>query len=229
VEGVQLARQCTTYGLRVETIAAQRTADTKLWQHPKVVFRHPEEIALSFYKDRGYCGCWCEGGTLNLLMKAACFPVLVRYNSFGERQDARSRYFEAQCTILASRAREILDAISTASLGEVSLAAMEILREPFIHQCYPRVRLEFVLALWKALGAARLAEIARIFLSRPYDYRAGWPDLTLIGSDGLRFVEVKTTDLLQKNQLRVLEMFAKPLALNFSVARVTSRLQSDDN
>jgi len=215
-----LTQQCAAYGLSVETITAQRTADSMLWRLSDKLHKDPEEIALIFYRSRGYDGCWCEGGTLNLLMKCASFPVLVRYNSFGERQDARRRYFEAQCTILAARGNEILDAISTASFGQVSLAAMEILRDPFVRQCYPRVRLEFVLALWKTLGAARLAEIARIFVSKPYDYRAGWPDLTLFGDDSLRFVEVKTTDLLHKSQLRVLEMFAKPLALNFSVAHV---------
>lgn len=224
----QLTQQCAACGLSVETIAARRTADSKLWEHSAALYKDPEEVALSFYKRRGYDGCWCEGGTLNLLMKSASFPVLVRYNSFADRQDARRRYFEAQCTILAAKGTEILDAIATASLGQVSLAAMEILRDPAIRQYYPRVRLEFLLTLWKTLGPARLAEIARIFLSRPYDYRAGWPDLTLVGNDGLRFVEVKTTDLLHESQLRVFEMFAKPLALNFSVAHVTSMISTAD-
>jgi hypothetical protein len=44
----------------------------------------------------GFRCCWCEGGSLNLLMKAAALDVLVRRNIFGDREDAIRRFLEAQ-------------------------------------------------------------------------------------------------------------------------------------
>jgi hypothetical protein len=220
--GCQLPVQCSVWGVSVEVVPAIYEPKTRQWIYAGIGVEHPEEIGLLHYQNRGYEGCWCEGGTLNLLMKAACYPVLIKYNTFSDRQDARRRFFEAQCTILASRGSEILRAIRRAGFSEIEQAAAEILGDEFIQEYYPRVRTEFVCKLWKVLGAERLAEITRIFLTRPYDYRSGWPDLTLINDRQLRFVEVKTSDLLHRNQFRILETFGKPLGLKFSVAQIVA-------
>lgn len=207
----QLSRQCVAQGLSIDTVPAERIS--RLWRYQGRTYKEPEEVALSFYRESGHDGTWCEGGTVNLLMKSACFTVLAQNNPFGNRQDTRRRYFEAQCTILKAQVSEILDAIAAATFEGISLAATEILGDPWVRDCYPHVRLEFLVRLWKTLGSAQLAEIARVFLLSPYDFRSGWPDLTPIGSDGVRFVEVKTTDLLHPSQLRIVEAFARPMRL----------------
>jgi hypothetical protein len=153
-------------------------------------------------------------------MKAAAFPVLVRYNTFGDRGDARTRYLEAQCTILADRRQALLNQVRSVGRAELLAAAAEILAEPFVRGAYPRVTLEGIAGLWGALGAERLTEIFEVFLRAPYEYRAGWPDLTLVCGDQLRFAEVKTTDALHKSQFRVIDAFIKPLGLDLSIVHV---------
>ncbi|MGI8437833.1 MAG: hypothetical protein ACR2NX_13185 [Chthoniobacterales bacterium] len=209
-------------GLPAEIIGATEIPGCKSWRYGTETYTRPEELVLAVYRSRGFEGCWCRGGTVNLMMKSASFPVLVRYNSFASRDDARRRFFEAQCTVLADKADEIIRTIAEATLEEVSAAANEILCDPFIRNYYPQVKHDFLLTVWKTLGAATIAEIARVFLSKPYDYRSGWPDLTLVGADGLRFVEVKTNEGLQSAQWRIVRAFARPLGLKFSMARVQS-------
>lgn len=183
----------------------------------------PEQIVLSIYRDRGYEGTWCEGGTLKLLMKAACFQILVENNLFSCREDARRRFFEAQCVLLPSMHGNILAAIRNATQSEVEHNSTEILNDIIVRDFYPRVSVPDILRLWFALGRDRLASIARIFVSNPYDYGAGWPDLTLTRKGDIRFVEVKTTDSLHTSQLRIVNDFAVPLGLKFSVVQVVPK------
>lgn len=218
----RLEKQCERYELEIERILVRPIKNSELWVGSDGSEKRPEEIALEHYTQRGCSGSWCEGGTLNLLMKAASLPVLVRYNIFADPDDAIRRFFEAQCVILADHRSEILHAIESSQTSNIEAAATKIIQDSFIREFYPRVTFPVLLALWRALGPSRLTSIASVFLEWPYDYRAGWPDLTLICDSGLRFVEVKTTDSLLESQIRIIESFAKPLALQFAVAHVTS-------
>lgn len=216
----KIHKQCAEYGLPIEAFSFQRQQDSKLWIGEDLNCYTPEQVVLNSYLDAGYEGSWCEGGTLLHLMKSACFPILVKYNTFSCREDARRRYFEGQCTILSAHHDEILSTISSATISEIEKYSTEIVEDKFIQEWFPRVSAQHIIRLWNALGSNLLTEIARIFLSQPYDYRAGWPDLTLIRGQMLRFVEVKTTDSLHASQLRIVNAFSKSLSLNFSVAHV---------
>lgn len=79
-----------------------------------------------------------------------------------------------------------------------------------------------MLDLYSRLGAQGLASIAEVFVQNPYDYRAGWPDLTLAGEYGVRFVEVKTTDRFHESQVRFARDIAAPLGLRCEVAQLQS-------
>src|ERR1051325_3776691 len=153
-------------------------------------------------------------------MKAAAFPVLVKWNYFHDRADARTRFFEAQCTLLKGHEVELLDRIATAPLDQIESAAAEILNEAFIQAAFPRVKLDLIIQLHRALGSELVAKIAQIFVTNPYAFRAGWPDLTLFKDGFVRFVEVKTTDLLRAEQTRIIQNFAQPLRLNLAIAHV---------
>ncbi len=50
-------------------------------------------------------------------------------------------------------------------------------------------------------------------MTKPYEYRSGWPDLTVIDKSGVSFIEVKTTDSLHESKLRFAKEIAKPLGL----------------
>ncbi|EGA7539754.1 VRR-NUC domain-containing protein [Salmonella enterica] len=56
--------------------------------------------------------------------------------------------------------------------------------------------------MFDTVGREKLFELAKVFAANPYQYRSGWPDLTLIRDKSIKFVEVKTTDNLHKSQLR---------------------------
>ncbi len=180
----------------------------------------PELLILERFSEQGQRGCWCEGGSINLLMKAASLEVLARRNTFHDRTDAIRRYFEAQCTILKPHEAEVIASIAAADLGTVSNAVMEICSDDFIRAAYPRVTPSFLTTLWEELGATGLTAIARKFFENPYDYRAGWPDLTMIDQRGVHFVEVKTTDRLHPSQLRFAGELASPLGLRCQVVQV---------
>jgi hypothetical protein len=63
--------------------------------------------------------------------------------------------------------------------------------------------------------------IASKFAQAPYEYRRGWPDITMWKGSELRFVEVKAPgDKLQQSQKTIVNEFAKPLGLNFSLGGV---------
>jgi hypothetical protein len=87
---------------------------------------------------------------------------------------------------------------------------------------YPAVRREHVVGLFQSLGAARLADIARLFATAPYDLRAGWPDLTIWRGDAVRFAEVKSPgDSLQPSQARLVSALLVPLGFDTVLAEVS--------
>lgn len=222
----KLQQQCVSLGWPLVTEFAERAQQTNGWLSVSGDVVGPELLVLQRFETQGECGCWCEGGSINLLMKAAALEVLASLNTFRDRRDAVRRYFEAQCTILKARETEIVEAIRSAQVSAVRAAATEICTDEFIHAEYPLATKDFIVRLWTAIGADRLAMIAQKFFEKPYDFRAGWPDLTLIDSNGVHFVEVKTTDCFQASQLRFATEFATPLGLRCGVVRVKTGPQS---
>ena len=222
----KLSEQCVAVGWPIERLPLVRTAQRQ-WRFQDVDVADPEEVAARHLENLGESCSWCEGGTINLLIKASALDTLSRLNLFDDRVDAIRRYLEAQFTIFAANINEVLVAVSNAKYAEVERNLREILADPFIQDAYPRVKLSFAAALFQALGRDKLLEIAGRFVLKPYDYRSGWPDLTVIGQHGVRFVEVKTTDRLHESQIRFATEIAKPLQLSCSVLQVIP-LRDDD-
>jgi hypothetical protein len=59
-----------------------------------------------------------------------------------------------------------------------------------------------------------------MFMRNPYDFRAGWPDLTIARENELRFVEVKTTDKLHSSQKNTITEVLKPWGASVSVLQI---------
>jgi hypothetical protein len=190
------------------------------WRGPTGVEGGPEAVALSMICRPGERGSFCEGASVKVLMKAACFGLLVKHNVFHDRVDAARRYFEAQCTILVDRRSEIVGAIRSSRVDAVAIALGEILETAPAEACDLPLDAGFMLELYARLGAEGLAAIAEVFVQRPYDYRAGWPDLTLVGEDGVRFVEIKTTDRFHESQVRFARDIAAPLGMRCEVVQL---------
>lgn len=75
--------------------------------------------------------------------------------------------------------------------------------------------------LFAVAGVGLLHKIARIFAVNPYEYRRGWPDLTIWRGREIRFVEIKAPgDKLQASQRRLVTDLGKPAGLDFWIAEV---------
>lgn len=99
--------QCEQVGWPLHIMHA-RYLGNKRWNDDQNSNLGPEEVVAARFSAEGRLCSWCEGGSLNLLMKAAALDVLANRNFFHDRTDAVRRYFEAQCTILKNFESELL-------------------------------------------------------------------------------------------------------------------------
>ena len=208
--------QCASVGWTLLDIEIPKVRGA--WVCNGCSFKRPEEAVAENFGQAGAQVSWCEGGSVNLLMKAASLDWLSQnVRRFG---NPVTNYFEAQCKAHEARAHEIVDAIRSSDKARTlanidTLAADETLR-----RYYPRVTAEFMKALHGHVNTGLLGEIAELFVQSPYDYRSGWPDLIVLDGGELRFVEVKTTDFMHASQLRFAREVAAPLQLDCEVIRV---------
>ena len=214
-----LEAQCAELGWSLHVMHAEYL-DNKSWHEGSLYTLNPEEIVANLIFAQGRLCSWCEGGSVNLLMKAASLDFLAARNPFGDRQDVVRRYFEAQCTILNEVASDLLASIHQVTSPRLRENIAEVCSDLYIQEYYPRVKEEFLVLLAKAMGHEVIANIAKVFVQKPYDYRAGWPDLTIIEPKGVSFIEVKTTDRFHASQLRFAREVAAPLGLACSVVQL---------
>lgn len=214
-----LQLQCDQVGWPLHIEYARRIA-TKRWSRNDGKEMKAEEIVAEGMIATGHLCCWCEGGSINLLMKAAALKVLVERNPFGQRKDAIERYFEAQCVILKDSEEEILMCIATVTQIQLEANILEILENKTIQKFYPNASKKFIFSLAQIVDRKLLVDIATLFMRKPYDYRSGWPDLTVLGKGSVSFVEVKTTDKLNYSQLRFATDFSNPLRLSCKVVQL---------
>ncbi|WP_342051347.1 MULTISPECIES: VRR-NUC domain-containing protein [unclassified Cupriavidus] len=75
--------------------------------------------------------------------------------------------------------------------------------------------------LFALAGVGLLHRIASIFATNPYEYRRGWPDLTIWRGNEIRFVEIKAPgDKVQASQRRLITELGQPAGLDFWIAEV---------
>lgn len=180
----------------------------------------PESALLSKYKENGFVGASCEAGAILTLIKSCMLDGLSKYNYFNDRNDAVNRYLEAQLMILDDKKEELLDIISHIPESAIFNNYREIISSPFIKSTYPSLSAELGIAMFYAIGREKISEIATEITTEPYQYRSGWPDLTLVNENTIAFVEVKTTDNLHSSQLRTIPMLLKVLPDTVSVCRL---------
>lgn len=213
-----LEDQSEKTGWPISRIKASRVSARK-WSLGSVLNSAPEIVVAACIEAEGEKASWCEGGSINLLVKASALDVLTELNLFHDRQDAVRRKLEAQLSLVNEHKEKVLARIASVEQVTLNRNIDEILLDPFVRTAYPRVSAHFLQNLASTVTPELLRSIASLLFENPYDYRSGWPDLTIIGR-GLRFVEVKTTDLLHESQLRFATDIAKPLGLNCEIVQV---------
>ncbi|MCY4613784.1 MAG: VRR-NUC domain-containing protein [Nitrospira sp.] len=170
----------------------------------------PEKTVWKYFSENGYSGSYCEGGALLLLIRAAALETLERLNPFKSRQDACLRFTEAQLKIHENHISEIADAVEHADADMIVRGFGEIYRSLMIQEHYPGLTEEAMVALFNAIGSARLRQFTEAIAEDPYQYRSGWPDLTLTNGQQFLWAEVKTTDKLHMSQITTIHRM-KPL------------------
>jgi hypothetical protein len=215
---LSLVDQCRILQIPLERISLNRVGSE--WSLGGVNYRKPEAASLAFFEQQGHIGTCCEGAAPLMIMKCASLDYLSDVNTFGSRDDACMRLFEAQCFIHAENANRIVDAIAGSTERTVRANFREIVSQPHYLSVYPVMDEDALAAIWRAATPVGLANLARALLSDPYKYRAGWPDLTLARADELRFVEIKTKDRLHSSQRTVIGAILKPWGASVSVMQV---------
>lgn len=208
ISQLPLAKQCEEISLELNTMKLQYTG-------------RPETALLAHYKSLGYIGVSCEGIGILTVLKALMLDKLAKYNSFNDRDDACTRYLEAQFTILKEKIDEIISEIKLVLKNRFVSNFQEIISKPFIALEYPELSIEFASALFDAVDKELFIKVANKLSEDPYTFRNGWPDLTLIKDGGVSLVEVKTTDKLHDSQLITIPIMRDMLPFKFSVCRIT--------
>ncbi|WP_423821779.1 VRR-NUC domain-containing protein [Salinisphaera sp. SPP-AMP-43] len=189
VASLKLPDQCAQLDISLEIIEGVQFGN------------EPERTAWSHYKQKGYEGGYCEGGPVLLLIRAAALDLFANLNPFGSREDACSRFTEAQLKIHEGHISEIAAAVEAADRDTVLRGFREIYRSLMVQEAYPELTEAAIGSIFTALGGKALREITRAIAEDPYQYRAGWPDLTLAKGEDMLWVEVKTTDKLHMSQI----------------------------
>lgn len=171
-----------------------------------LVFKgHPENTAYEYFAGEGFTGSYCEGGAILLLIRAAALDYLHRLNPFNSRRDARTRFSEAQLTIHSEHLEQICSVIADTSIAQVEENFAEIYTDGDTKHYYPGLDNVKIRKIARALTMPKLSRTAQAIGEDPYTLRSGWPDLTLVNSDGdLVWAEVKTTDKLHRSQINTI-------------------------
>jgi hypothetical protein len=197
-----------------------------------------EVAALNHYSRDGWHGYPGEGGLMLNLIKAAALPNM--------HDRDRGSYTEAifsEIVQLGDRhpLNEMLNAILAADLAQIKrifgqMAAPKQMGmvggstpgdafylDSSMLNYFPHLREWHFTELFKSIGSKRLHDLARAFGADPYEYRKGWPDLTLWRNDKLMFKEIKSPgDRIRASQRKTICDILLPLGYEVAIVDVVS-------
>lgn len=213
-------KQAERLGIRHDVVMLEK-GDGKDWRlHASQAWSSVETAALEHYRGQGWSGAATEGGLILTLIKAASFAKLDsrHADTFIEALYAQNVAFSQDRFDGAKLIPSVAEATRPQIAANWKIIAAHLGHSP---RHYSDVRSEHVLGLFDALGNDRLAEIASIFATAPYDLRSGWPDLTLWKDKAVRFVEVKApSDSFHATQARLISTLLKPLGFDVGLAEI---------
>lgn len=182
----------------------------KFWRaHPAADWSSVERAALHHYHLQGWNGCHGEGGLILNLLKAAAFPNLPPHH--------RATYSEALFAgNLQPRDKEpvanLLARIRQSDPAQIVrifcvMATLPGTATPgtTMLDYFPHLLESHFTGLYASLGRDRLHDIAQLFGADAYEYRKGWPDLTLWRGTKVIFKEIKAPgDRLHASQKKTI-------------------------
>lgn len=88
--------------------------------------------------------------------------------------------------------------------------------------------IEFYELVVERLGRKALTAIIRMTSTNPNAYSVGWPDITCFDPNGILFIEVKTTDRLQRSQIRTIPALLSATGMRLECWRLGHPDETDE-
>lgn len=229
------AKSARRLGIGHETLFLAHDKDANLWLNPKDShWGRVESAALGHYRNQGWFGYAGEGGLVLNLIKAMSFKKIpLRHRStFVEAVYAQNVAFEEDRyetpdlldnirSSTANQVRTNFETMTSRVAHSVSIGGLSYVSESSMLDYFPGLRLQHFLGLLDALGNDGVLRIATLFAHEPYEYRKGWPDLTLWRGRQVAFREIKAPgDRLSRSQRKLIQEVLKPLAHDVAVVDV---------
>lgn len=223
------------HGIEYCEVPLMRGVTRGTWKCPESGnFMSVEEAVLAHFRLDGWRGYHGEGGLILNLIKSMSFKSIPPSHkaTFVESIYHQHEAYPELCFLV----NDLLAQVEAAdkSMVERNFDFM-VSRLPFVIQyengsstntgCmldfFPDLERWMFSELLEVTGNTLLHKIASKFSEAPYEYRRGWPDITMWKNGELRFVEVKAPgDKLRDSQKKIINEFAKPLSLQFILAGV---------
>ncbi len=120
---------------------------------------------------------------------------------------------------------ELIDIIKNSNKNQVSenydkILSFQIDKSWYMGNKLVEITKEIVLSIYLTLGVQRIIDIAKLFFTDPFAYQKGWPDLTIIEKDEIKFIEVKGNDRLRRSQIITMCDLIKSTDLDISVLKI---------
>ena len=201
-----------------------------------------ENAILDLFKIKNWNGYAGEGGLILNLIKAMSFPVISnRHRScfieaiYAKNVAFKEDLFETDWLLnnidqaTENQVRKNFKIMSSKEPYTINFGSFTSTQDTSMLDFFSDLKENLFVELYNALGNKKIREIAEIFSENPYEYRKGWPDVTLWKNNNVYFLEVKAPgDRLQKSQKTIINKFMKPLNLNFALVNVSASLKSSN-
>lgn len=228
---LSLKNQCTYLGVPLNILELNKTPAG--WVVDGVAYKKPEAAARAHFRLQGYDGTICEGRGITSLMRCACLEFLKKDMRFGKYRvglsDSRifacTGDFVGLCDVYDDDYTEILTLINQASDELMQKNIQEVISVGGGE--FPNgvvVTEQELWAVWRALGAFGLSTLANAFFEDSFNFRYGWPDLTIANGKDIRFVEVKTSDTFLETQRYTIRGLLLPSNANVSVLKINKMI-----
>jgi len=189
-----------------------------------------EAAVLQIFHDDGWAGYPSEGGLILNSIKAASFKPLLKRDKMVYIEALYYINYELRnkdVTFDEYEYDDLIENIRSSNIAQFS-KNIEIMFDNSIsgsnvRDIFPDLQPQIMVEFYLHIGNERLARIAEIFAKDPYEYRKGWPDLTLWkpGSEQIIFREVKAPrDKIRPSQKKVIQDILLPLGYDVGIIDV---------
>lgn len=195
ISKLPLKKQCEALGIKFDSISL-----------PCV--KKPESTLMDTFKKQGSIGISCEGIGILTVLKALILDKLDECKlPYLSRNDVCEVYLEGHLSNLTCTKESLAYTIQDISKPKFLSNFQEIIRQPYIQATYPQLNKNFASELFDKIEKRNFIALLYKLIEDPYQYRKGWPDITLITSGSVKFIEVKVNDKLHESQIiTILEM-----------------------